>query len=95
MTRYKVANSSWNRANCRPEIIGKVFMNPPSYCAVMKLNGVDRYANIVAWARKRYQDSFGNLVLSVGDRPSKYSRIDKAAWTKYINSWENSGCLQD
>ena len=93
MTRYKVANNGWNRANCRPEIISKVFINPPSYCAVTVINGLERYADIVAWARKRYQDSSGNLVLSVGDRPSKYSQIDNSAWIKYVNSWENSGCV--
>jgi hypothetical protein len=93
MTRYRVANNSWNRANCRPEIIGKVFINPPSYCAVTVINGLERYAEIVAWARKRYQDSFRILVLSVGDQPSKYSQIEKSAWNKYVNSLESSRCL--
>ncbi|WP_055074428.1 hypothetical protein [Pseudanabaena sp. 'Roaring Creek'] len=93
MNRYRVDNNDWNRVNCRPELLGKVFINPPSYCAVTEFNGLERYAAIAAWAKKRYSDSFGDIVISVGDRSSKYSQVEKAAWSKYINSLENSRCV--
>lgn len=43
----------------------------------------DRYLAIVGWARKRYTDSKGLLVLSKGSQLSVYSRIEQAAWRKY------------
>lgn len=45
---------------------------------------VDRYLRIVHWARDRYTDSDGYLVKSVGRVPSVYTRIEAAAWNRYM-----------
>jgi len=42
-----------------------------------------KYLEIVKWARNRYAKN-GWLVLERGGKPSKYSRIEKAAWKKYL-----------
>lgn len=43
----------------------------------------DRYLAIAQWARRRYS-SGGVLVVSVGGKPSRYSRIELAAWKRYM-----------
>lgn len=45
---------------------------------------VDRYLRIVRWARSRYTLD-GVLAVSVGGLPSAYSRIERAAWDRYMN----------
>lgn len=44
----------------------------------------DRYLRVVRWAQRRYQDHRGVLILSTGDRLSTYSRIEEAAFSRYI-----------
>lgn len=44
----------------------------------------DRYLRVVYWARARYTDNTGLLVISRGGNPSMFSRIEAAAWRKYI-----------
>ena len=44
---------------------------------------IDRYLAIVAWARKRYTYA-GWLTISIGKRLSRYSRIEEAAFAKYV-----------
>ena len=46
----------------------------------------DRYLAIVQWAKVRYQNRDGSITVSVGGRPTKYARIEDAAWRKYINT---------
>lgn len=55
------------------------------------MNAVDtdtqaaRYLTIVHWARVRYATA-GTLVLSVGGELSAYSRIERAAWRRYMET---------
>lgn len=42
-----------------------------------------RYLKVVQWARDRYTED-GHLVYSVGNVVTKYVRIEKAAWRKYM-----------
>jgi hypothetical protein len=44
----------------------------------------DKYLRVVYWARTRYTDKAGLLVISKGGSPSMFSRIESAAWNKYI-----------
>lgn len=61
----------------------------------MKANPHDRYLSIVEWARKRYQDANGTIILDTGGVPSVYSKIEEMAWRKYITPIvrDNDGCL--
>ena len=43
----------------------------------------DRYMAIVEWARKRHTHG-GELIVSRGGQPSAYSRIEAAAWARYM-----------
>lgn len=43
----------------------------------------DRYLAIVHWARSRYT-SQGFLIVKVGNVPSKYTLIERAAAAKYL-----------
>lgn len=43
----------------------------------------DRYLALVKWARERYT-SAGLLTISTGGAPSAYSRIESAAWGRYM-----------
>lgn len=47
------------------------------------MTGVDRYLRIVRWARLRYTRN-GYLVISAGGKPSVYSRIEIAAWSRHV-----------
>ncbi len=44
---------------------------------------IDRYLAIVAWARKRYTKS-GWLTIRIGERATRYTRIECAAFAKYL-----------
>lgn len=44
----------------------------------------DKYLRVVYWARARYTDSTGLLVISMGGNPSNFARIEAAAWARYI-----------
>lgn len=44
---------------------------------------VFRYLQITSWAARRYTVN-GMLVLSCGNKPSKYARIQQAAWQRYM-----------
>ena len=44
----------------------------------------DRYLRVVYWARARYTDKTGLLIISSGGNPSRFTRIESAAWRKYI-----------
>lgn len=43
----------------------------------------DKYLRVVYWARARYTDN-DTLVISRGGNLSLFSRIEAAAWNKYI-----------
>ena len=43
-----------------------------------------RYLAAVGRARKLACDDRGNVVLDVGGKPSFFSRVERAAWEKYI-----------
>lgn len=44
---------------------------------------VNRYLAIVEWARRRYTHD-GRLTISIGGEPSFYSRIEYAAFRRYV-----------
>ena len=53
----------------------------------------DRYLSIVEWARRRYTVN-SVLILSTGNTPSIYSRIEEAAFEKYMrNPRGPDGCI--
>lgn len=64
---------------------------------------IDRYTKIVHWAQQRYTDKkTGLLIVSsgrlvdgkAGQVPSLYSRIEQAAWAKYMaRGRDAAGCL--
>lgn len=43
----------------------------------------DRYLRIVRWAQRRYTNG-GYLVISRGEAPSIYTRIEQAAFRRYM-----------
>lgn len=45
----------------------------------------DRYLRIAEWARARYTTN-GVLELSKGGVPSRFKRIENAAWKRYMRS---------
>lgn len=45
----------------------------------------DRYLEIVEWARKRYTIKH-RLVLSIGNRLSRYSKIERMAFDRYLRA---------
>lgn len=45
---------------------------------------VDNYLAVCLWARRRYTDASGCLVVAVGTQLTTYSRIERAAWHKYL-----------
>ncbi len=49
----------------------------------MTIENADRYLKIVAWARRRYRRADGSILISIGGRPSIYSRIEAAAFRRY------------
>lgn len=52
-----------------------------------------RYLSIVEWARQRYTVA-GVLVLSTGGKQSTYSRIESAAFEKYMRfARDESGAI--
>jgi len=52
-----------------------------------------RYLRIVSWARSRYTTAAG-LIVSTGGCPSIYSRIENAAFEKYMKAFRDSdGCI--
>ena len=55
---------------------------PISARAQAAIDGLLRYSRIMEWARKRYTRD-GRLVISVGDQPSPYTRLERAAWRKF------------
>lgn len=44
----------------------------------------DRYLRVVHWARRRYQDHRGVVVISTAGQLSTYSQIEEAAFARYI-----------
>ena len=48
-----------------------------------KMDKYSKYLLITSWAAKRYRRG-GLLILSVGNDLSIYSRIERAAWNKYL-----------
>jgi hypothetical protein len=44
----------------------------------------DKYIRITEWARKRYEIN-GILLIATGYNWSRYSKIERMAWDKYIN----------
>ena len=54
-----------------------------------KRESIQRYLAITTWARSRYTMPGGRLLVSVGGKPSKWSRIEDAAAVKYL------GCVAD
>ena len=50
----------------------------------MTIENADRYLKIVAWAHNRYANAeTGAITISVGGRPTMYSRIEAAAFRRY------------
>ena len=48
------------------------------------IGNADRYLKIVNWALRRYTDrATGRILISIGGRPSIYSRIEAAAFRRY------------
>lgn len=45
----------------------------------------DRYLKIARWAQKRYTVQH-RLVLKIGQRLSRYSQIERAAFDRYVNN---------
>lgn len=43
----------------------------------------DKYLKLMEWARERYGYE-GNLITYVGGVPTKYTRIEIAAWKRYM-----------
>ena len=43
---------------------------------------VDRYLKIERWARKRYTDQSGRVVITVGGKPTRYALIENVAAVK-------------
>ena len=48
----------------------------------MTIENADRYLKIVNWAKRRYAKN-GEILISIGGRPSVYSRIEAAAFRRY------------
>ena len=46
-------------------------------------SNADRYLKIVRWAERRYTIN-GRLVLRVGGIPTVFTRIEMAAWQRYM-----------
>ena len=50
----------------------------------MTIENADRYLRLVNWAKRRYTNrDTHSLTISVGGRPSIYSRIEAAAFRRY------------
>lgn len=46
----------------------------------------DKYLRIMNWAKARYTNPFTNhLIISIGDRPSRYKQIERLAAEKYLS----------
>ncbi len=45
---------------------------------------IDRYLAVVERARKRYSRGSVLLITEAGGKPSVYSRIEAAAWSRYM-----------
>jgi hypothetical protein len=54
------------------------------FIATTKPALIDRYLEIVEWARQRYTGANGRLVISKGGHPATYSRIEDAAARRYL-----------
>jgi hypothetical protein len=51
------------------------------------LADADHYLKIVAWAERRYRNPrYGPFYLSVGGKPTAYSRIERAAFDRYVSN---------
>jgi hypothetical protein len=46
----------------------------------------ERYTHLMSWAWRRYQTPRGTVIISTGGHPSAYSRIEQAAWDRYISN---------
>jgi len=63
------------------------------YISIVEMTSLNRYISIVKWARQRYT-SAGVLIISTGGKPSTYSRIESAAFEKYMRySRDESGAI--
>ena len=53
--------------------------------AVVRWERERRYLRIVRWAERRYCDpETGELLIAIGREPSVYTRIEHAAWRRYM-----------
>lgn len=48
------------------------------------MRNIDKYLKLVVWAQKRYTIDH-TLIVSVGVKPSIYSRIEQLAFRKYFH----------
>ena len=57
-----------------------------SYTATAPAYSRDRYLQVVRWAERRYSVNAGRvlLVTHIGVNPTAYTRIERAAWNRYI-----------
>jgi hypothetical protein len=53
-----------------------------------------KYSHLMTWAWKRYQNKNGRVIISTNGKLSTYSRIEDAAFQKYIrHPRDDSGVL--
>jgi hypothetical protein len=45
---------------------------------------VDKYLSLTDWARRRYVVNGKGLVVIERGKPTRYSEIERMAWTKYL-----------
>lgn len=54
------------------------------YLSDERIQAMDVYLKITRWAKNRYSKNGEIILYHAGGRPSIYSRIEAAAWSKYI-----------
>lgn len=47
------------------------------------MSNLEKYRKVAEWARKRYTRN-NVLIVDIGGVPTIYSRIEHAAWNKYV-----------
>ena len=56
-------------------------------CRISRWERERRYLRVVRWAEERYRDpQTGELLIAIGREPSTYTRIERAAWRRYMEA---------
>lgn len=91
MKRYEVKQGT-SRATIRAadyyearERAAQIGFQRPDSIVLMTEPDADRYLAVMAWARLRYTKA-GSLVVSVGGVPTTYTKIERAAWGRYMGA---------